>query len=79
MSDGLLLFGLRSVGLSLGEYALHDECIGLALRFHEGSAVNPYIDPESEILRNEFVLTNQERLHRAEANALSACSTLLQL
>jgi hypothetical protein len=40
---------------------------------------DPYIDPESEILRNEFVLTNQERLHRAEANAVSACSTLLQL
>ena len=40
---------------------------------------DPYIDPESEILRNEFALTNQERLHRAEANAVSACSILLQL
>ena len=40
---------------------------------------DPDIDPESEILRNEFALTNQERLHRAEANAVSARSILLQL
>jgi fido (protein-threonine AMPylation protein) len=35
---------------------------------------DPYIDPESEILRNKSALANQERLHRAEANAVSARS-----
>ena len=40
---------------------------------------DPYIDPESEILRNKSALANQERLHRAEANAVSARSRLLQL
>ena len=40
---------------------------------------DPHIDPESEILRNELALANQERLHRAEANAVSARSILLQL
>jgi len=40
---------------------------------------DPYIDPESEILRNELALPNQERLHRAEAKAVSARSILLQL
>lgn len=38
---------------------------------------DPYIDPESEILRNELGLTNQEGLRRAEANVVSAPSILL--
>jgi cell filamentation protein len=40
---------------------------------------DPYIDPQSGILRNKFGLTNQESLNRAEANAVSASSILLQL
>ena len=41
---------------------------------------DPYIDPEPEILRNVFGgLTNQEGLRRAEANAVSARSILLEL
>ena len=40
---------------------------------------DPYIDPQSGILRNKFGLTNQESLDRAEANAVSARSILLQL
>jgi hypothetical protein len=37
------------------------------------------IDPQSEILRNKFGLINQESLNRAEANAVSARSSPLQL
>ena len=33
---------------------------------------DPYLDPESEILRKEFALTDQERVHRVEANAVFA-------
>jgi cell filamentation protein len=40
---------------------------------------DPYIDPQSGILRNKFGLTNQESLDRAEANSVSARSILLQL
>ena len=40
---------------------------------------DPYINPEFGILRNKFGLTNQESLDRAEANAVSARSILLQL
>jgi len=40
---------------------------------------DPYIDPHSGILRNKFGLTDQESLDRAEANAVSARSILLQL
>jgi len=40
---------------------------------------DPYINPEFGILRNKFGLTNQESLDRAEANAVSARSSLLQL
>jgi cell filamentation protein len=40
---------------------------------------DPYIDPQSGILRNKFGLTDQESLDRAEANAVSARSILLQL
>ena len=40
---------------------------------------DPYIDPQSGILRNKFGLTSQESLDRAEANAVSARSILVQL
>jgi len=40
---------------------------------------DPYIDPQSGILRNKFGLTDQESLDRAEANVVSARSILLQL
>src|SRR5581483_9143119 len=40
---------------------------------------DPYIDPNSGILRNKFGLTDQESLDHAEANAVSARSILLQL
>jgi cell filamentation protein len=40
---------------------------------------DPYIDPQSGILRNKFGLTGQESLDRAEADAVSARSILLQL
>ncbi len=40
---------------------------------------DPYINPEFGILSNKFGLTNQESLGRAEANAVSARSSLLQL
>ena len=40
---------------------------------------DPYIDPQSGILRNKFGLTDQESFDRAEANAVSARSILLQL
>src|ERR1017187_8400026 len=40
---------------------------------------DPYIDPQSGVLRNKFGLTDQESLDRAEANAVSARSILLQL
>jgi cell filamentation protein len=38
-----------------------------------------YIDPQSGILRNKIGLTDQESLDRAEANAVSVRSILLQL
>src|SRR5208282_194220 len=40
---------------------------------------DPYIDSHSGILRNKFGLTDQESLDRAEADAVSARSILLQL
>jgi cell filamentation protein len=40
---------------------------------------DPYIDPQSGILRNKFGLTNQESLDQAEANAVSARSILFEL
>ena len=40
---------------------------------------DPYIDSQSGILRNNFGLSNQESLDRAEANAVSVRSILLQL
>jgi cell filamentation protein len=40
---------------------------------------DPYIDPQSGILRNKFGLTDQESLDRVEANAVSVRSILLQL
>jgi hypothetical protein len=40
---------------------------------------DPYIDPQSGILRKKFGLTNQESLCRAAASAVSARSILLQL
>ena len=40
---------------------------------------DPYIDPQSGILRNKFGLTDQESLDRAEGDAASARSILLQL
>jgi fido (protein-threonine AMPylation protein) len=40
---------------------------------------DPYINPASGILRNNFGLTNQEALDRAEANSVLVRSTLLQL
>ena len=40
---------------------------------------DPYIDPQSGILRNRFGLADQESLDRAEANAVSIHSILLQL
>ena len=40
---------------------------------------DPYIDPQSWILRNKFGLTNQDSLDRAEANTVSARSILLPL
>jgi cell filamentation protein len=40
---------------------------------------DPHIDPQSGILRNKFGLTDQESLDRAEANAVSARSILVQL
>jgi cell filamentation protein len=40
---------------------------------------DPYLDPASGILRNNFGLTNQEALDRAEANSVLVRSTLLQL
>ena len=39
---------------------------------------DPYIDPQSGILRNKFGLTDQESLDRAEADAVSVRSILLQ-
>jgi len=40
---------------------------------------DPYIDPQSGILRNKLSLTDQESLDRTEANAVSARSILFQL
>jgi fido (protein-threonine AMPylation protein) len=40
---------------------------------------DPYIEPQSGILRNKFGLTDKESLDRAEANVVSARSILLQL
>ena len=40
---------------------------------------DPYVDPQSGILRNKFGLINQESLNRAEANAVSPRSRLIQL
>ena len=40
---------------------------------------DPYIDPQSGILRNRFGLADQQSLDRAEANAVSIRSILLQL
>jgi cell filamentation protein len=40
---------------------------------------DPYIDPQSGILRNKLGRTDQESLDRAEANAVSIRSILLQL
>ena len=40
---------------------------------------DPYIDPQSGILRNRFGLTDQESLDRTEADVVSARSILLQL
>jgi cell filamentation protein len=39
---------------------------------------DPYIDPQSGILRNKFGLIDQESLDRAEADAVSVRSILLQ-
>jgi cell filamentation protein len=40
---------------------------------------DPYLDPKSGILTNRFGLTDQESLDRAESNAVSVRSILLQL
>src|SRR6267154_1188577 len=40
---------------------------------------DPYIDPQSGILRNKLGLTDQKSLDRAEANAISMRLILLQL
>jgi cell filamentation protein len=40
---------------------------------------DPYIDPQSGVLRNRFGLADQQSLDRAEANAVSIRSILLQL
>jgi cell filamentation protein len=40
---------------------------------------DPYLDPKSGILTNKFGLTDQESLDRAESNAVSVRSILLQL
>jgi Fic/DOC family len=41
--------------------------------------IDPYIDPQSGVLRNRFGLADQQSLDRAEANAVSIRSILLQL
>ena len=41
--------------------------------------IDPYIDPQSGVLRNKFGLADQQSLDRAEANAVSIRSILLQL
>ncbi len=40
---------------------------------------DPYIDPQSGVLRNRFGVADQESLDRAEANSVSVRSILLQL
>lgn len=40
---------------------------------------DPYVDPQSGILRNNFGLTDQQSLDRMEANTVSVRSILLQL
>jgi fido (protein-threonine AMPylation protein) len=35
------------------------------------SMIDPYIDPQSGVLRNRFGLADQQSLDRAEANAVS--------
>ncbi|MEV3964714.1 hypothetical protein AB0M34_28145 [Nocardia sp. NPDC050193] len=30
--------------------------------------IDPYLDPESGVLRNRLGITNEEKLHRAEAD-----------
>ena len=40
--------------------------------------IDPYIDPQSGVLRNRFGLADQQSLDRAEANAVSIRSILLQ-
>jgi len=40
---------------------------------------DPYLDPQSGILRNKFGLTDQDSLHREEANAVYVRSMLLKL
>ena len=40
---------------------------------------DPYLDPPSGILRNNLGLTDQDSLHREEANAVYVRSMLLKL
>jgi len=48
-------------------------------QFVRGEFSDPYLDPPSGILRNNLGLTDQDSLHREEANAVYVRSMLLKL
>src|SRR5271165_3803809 len=63
--DGLLLFGAV-----LNQHALHDGCVGFALRFHEGSAIDVHRGRDVRVT-HEFLLYAERRTSLVEPSAVA--------